>query len=96
MIVVPALIAIAVTALRAFGEVHHWPQPIVNSAVCGKAILGVIWLVPIFGTYFALRLFPAGSQPKFVARALMLAIASLLLKLGGTFVMERPGVGYDK
>lgn len=94
LILVPALIAVAVTALRAFGEVHHWPEPIVNSAVCGKAILGVVWLVPIFGTYFALRLFRAGSQPKFLVRAVILAIASLLLKLGGTFVMERPGLGY--
>ena len=94
LIVAPALIAVAVTALRAFGEVHHWPEPIVNSAVCGKAILGVVWLVPIFGTYFALRLFRVGSQPKFLARAVILAMASLLLKLGGTFVMERPGLGY--
>jgi hypothetical protein len=94
LIVVPALIAVAVTALRAYGEVHHWPEPIVNSAVCGKAILGVAWLVPIFAIYFALRLFRAGSQPKFLARAAVLAIASLLLKLGGTFVMERPGLGY--
>ena len=94
LIVVPGLISVAVTALRAFGEVHHWPEPIVNSAVCGKAILGVVWLVPIFGAYFALRLFRAGSQPKFLARAVILAIASLLLKLGGTFVMERPGLGY--
>ena len=94
LIVVPALIAFAVTALRAFGEVHHWPEPIVNSAVCGKAVLGVVWLVPIFGTYFALRLFRAGSPPKFLAWAVILAIVSLLLKLGGTFIMERPGLGY--
>ena len=94
LIVVPALTAVAITALRAFGEVHHWPKPIVKSAVCGKAILGVVWLVPIFGTYFGLRLFRAGSQPKFLARALIFAIASLLLKLGGTFVMERPGLAY--
>ena len=94
LIVVPALIAVAVTALRAFGEVHHWPEPIVNSAVCGKAILGVVWLVPIFGVYFAVRLFRARSQPKFLVRAVILAIASVLLKLGGTFVMERPGLGY--
>ena len=94
LIVVPGLTAVAVTALRAFGEVHHWPEPIVNSAVCGKAILGVAWLVPIFGIYFAVRFFHAGSQPKFLARAVILAISSLLLKLGGTFVMERPGLGY--
>ena len=94
LILVPALIAVAITVLRAFGEVHHWPTPLVNSSVCGKAILGVVWLVPLFGIYFGLRLFRADSQPRFMARAGVLAIASLLLKLGGTVVMERPGVAY--
>jgi hypothetical protein len=94
LIAAPGLIAVAVTALRAFGEVHHWPEPIVNAAVCGKAILGVVWLVPIFGIYFAVRLFRVGSQPRFLVRAIIFAIASVLLKLGGTFLMERPGVGY--
>ena len=90
----PALIAVAVTALRAFGEVHGWPKPLVNSGVCGKAILGVAWLVPVFGVYFALRLSRAGSQPRHLISAAPLAIASVLLKLGGTAIMERPGLGY--
>jgi hypothetical protein len=94
LIVGPALIAIGVTALRAFGEAERWPTPLVNSAVCGKAILGVAWLVPIFGVYFSLRLYRAGSQPRLLIRAVLLAIASVLLKLGGTVIMERPGLGY--
>lgn len=94
LIIVPALIAGCVTALRAFGELHYWPEPLVNSAVCGKAILGVVWLVPVFGIYFALRLFLADSAPKFMGWAMVFAIGSLMLKLVGTFVMERPGVAY--
>lgn len=94
LIVVPTLIAVAVTALRAFGEVHQWPRPLVNSAVCGKAILGVAWLVPIFGVYFAVRLFRAGPQPRLLVPAVLLAITSVLLKLGGTAIMEKPGLGY--
>src|SRR6516225_4995125 len=93
LIVGPALIAVAVTAVRAFGEVHGWPKPLVNSGVCGKAILGVAWLVPVFGVYFALGLSRAGSQPKPLVPAALLAIASVLLKLGGTAIMERPGLG---
>ena len=64
LIAVPAVISIAVTALRLVGELLHWPKPLVNSDVCGKAILGVIWLVPIFGIYFAVRLFHAGDTPQ--------------------------------
>lgn len=89
----PTLVAACVTALRAYGEVHHWATPLVNSAVCGKAILGVIWLVPIFAVYFALRLFRAAA-PNLLIRAAACAVASLLLKLGGTFVMARPAAGY--
>jgi hypothetical protein len=49
----------------AFGEVHHWPEPLVNSAVCDEAILGVNCLMPIFGVYFALRLsLAAAARPK--------------------------------
>ena len=94
LIAAPSLIAISVTAVRAFGEVHHWPSPIVNPAVCGRAILGVVWLVPIFGVYFALRLSPTTAGLRSVGRPTIFAIGSLLLKLAGTFIMERPGVGY--
>jgi hypothetical protein len=33
----PAVISIAVTALRLVGELLHWPKPLINSDVCGKA-----------------------------------------------------------
>src|SRR5712692_7828053 len=69
LIAVPALISIGVTALRLEGELLHWAKPLVNSDVCGKAILGVVWLVPIFGIYFAVKLFHADNAPQHFARA---------------------------
>jgi hypothetical protein len=72
----------------------HWPKPLVNSDVCGKAILGVVWLVPIFGIYFAVKLFRAGDGPQRVARPIAFAISALALKFGGTLVMESHGVTY--
>lgn len=90
----PAVISIAVTALRLVGELLHWPKPLINSDVCGKAILGVIWLVPIFGIYFAVRLFHAGDTPQRFGRPLLLAISGLVLKLAGTFVMESHAMTY--
>lgn len=88
LIAVPALISVAVTALRLIGELMHWPRPLVNSDVCGKAILGVVWLVPIFGIYFAVKLFHAADAPQRFAWAIVLAISALLLKLAGTRIME--------
>ena len=66
----------------------------VSSDVCGKAILGVVWLVPIFGIYFAVRLFHAGDAPQRFARPLVFAASALALKLAGTFVMESHGMTY--
>jgi len=94
LIAVPALISIAVTALRLVGELLRWPKPMVSSDVCGKAILGVVWLVPIFGIYFAVRLFHAGDAPQRFARPLVFAASALALKLAGTFVMESRGMTY--
>jgi hypothetical protein len=94
LIAVPAVISIAVTVLRLVGELLHWPKPLVNSDVCGKAILGVIWLVPIFGIYFAVSLFHAGDTPQRFGRPLLLAISGLALKLAGTFVMESRAMTY--
>src|SRR5215472_2074678 len=94
LIAVPALFSITVISLRLGGELLHWPKPLVNSDVCGKAILGIIWLVPIFGIYFAVKLFRAGDGPQGILRPVILAIAALVLKLGGTFIMESRGMTY--
>jgi hypothetical protein len=51
-------------------------------------------LVPIFGIYFAVRLFHAGDTPQRFGRPLLLAISGLVLKLAGTFVMESHAMTY--
>lgn len=94
LIAVPALFSIAVTALRLVGELLRWPKPLVNSDVCGKAILGVIWLVPIFGTYFAVKLSHACNAPQRFARPVVFAISALAFKLAGRLIMESHGMTY--
>lgn len=88
LVLVPALISLAVTLLRLVGELQHWPKPLVNSDVCGKAILGVTWLVPIFAAYFAITLLNEDKGPRRLGLAIALAVSGLILKLAGTFVME--------
>jgi len=72
----------------------QWPRPLVDSDLCGKAILGVVWLVPVFGIYFAVKLSHAGNAPQRFARLLVLATSALALKVAGTFVMESHGMTY--
>jgi hypothetical protein len=64
LILVPALITLGVTLLRLAGELMHWSPVLFNPAAGGGgALVGIAWLVPIFGIYFGLKLARAGYGP---------------------------------
>jgi hypothetical protein len=64
LILTPALITLAVTVLRLVGELQNWsPRFFARQAGGAGAIVGIVWLVPIFGAYFAARLAKAGATP---------------------------------
>ncbi len=50
LIMVPALIALAITIVRLVGELAGGPSTLFNRAPGGGgALVGIVWLVPIFG-----------------------------------------------
>jgi len=62
LVLVPALITLAVTLLRLTGELMGWsPVFFARTAGGAGAIVGIVWLVPVFGFLFARRL--AESEP---------------------------------
>jgi hypothetical protein len=64
LILTPALITLAVTILRLVGELQHWsPRLFSREAGGAGALVGIVWLVPIFGVYFAWKLAKAGVAP---------------------------------
>ncbi len=64
LILVPAVITLAVTLLRLVGELMHWSTKLFNSAPGGGgALVGIAWLVPFAGLYFAAMLAAAGERP---------------------------------
>ena len=80
LILVPAAITLAVTLLRLIGELQQWSSSLFNrEAGGGGAIVGIVWLVPIFGVYFALRLAREGAGPGKLLRALGLVLLALVL-----------------
>jgi hypothetical protein len=80
LILVPAVITLAVTLLRLAGERLHWSRLLFNSeAGGGGALVGLSWLPPVFGLYFAWRLARAGQGPGGLTRAFALAIVALAL-----------------
>ena len=87
MILVPALITLAVTLLRLVGELQHWSPALFNrEAGGGGALIGIGWLVPIFGIYFALKHAGRGERPASVGKALGLAFLAFLFTPAAGFV----------
>ena len=92
MILVPAVITLAVTILRLTGELNGWSPLLFNSeAGGGGAIVGIAWLVPIFGVYFALRLARSGGAPTSAGRVLAYAAgglaAAVAIMIGGSLLV---------
>lgn len=87
LILVPALITLAVTALRLVGELMRWNPTFFSREAGGAgAIVGIVWLVPIFGVYFARKLVAAGLGPASAGRALGMAFLGLAFVPAGIFL----------
>jgi hypothetical protein len=78
LIPVPALITLAVTLLRLAGELMNWSPALFNkSAGGGGALIGISWLVPIFGFYFAYKLMKANEHPAGMGRVFGFSLLGL-------------------
>lgn len=82
LIFMPALITLGITLVRLAGERLHGPRFLFNSDPGGLwSIVGIIWLAPIFGIHFALKLAARGQGPKSVGRAVgftLLGVAEVI------------------
>jgi hypothetical protein len=87
LIVIPSVITLVVTLLRLIGELQHWSPVLFNpTAGGGGAIMGITWLVLIFGVYFALKLSGAGEGPARIGKANLFAVLGLVAMIAGAFV----------
>jgi len=87
LILIPSVITLAITILRLVGELNHWPTALFNpEAGGGGAIIGITWLVPIFGIYFAMKLAAAGQGPASAGKAIGYAILGFAVSFVGGFV----------
>ena len=90
LIAVPALITLAVTLLRLVGELQRWsPKFFSREAGGAGAIVGIVWLVPIFGIYFALKLSRAGQGPTSRGRAIGFALAAVVAQFAFIFAISK-------
>ncbi|MGH9463962.1 MAG: hypothetical protein ACRD1X_22395 [Vicinamibacteria bacterium] len=85
LVFVPALISLIVTLWRLTGELLHWSDRFYNPEAGGAgAIVGITWLAPVFGVYFALHLARNGRSPSSWGRALGLPALGTVVLIAGT------------
>ncbi len=75
LILGPALVTLAVTLLRLVGELLNWsPQLFSKESGGGGSLIGISWLVLVFGAWFGWTMTRGGHGPGHVGRGLGLAI----------------------
>jgi hypothetical protein len=62
LILVPSVITLAITLLRLVGELQNWsPALFSKNAGGGGSVIGISWLILVFGAWFGLRLTRMGQ-----------------------------------
>jgi hypothetical protein len=95
LILVPAVISLAITVLRLVGEFQNWsPALFSKEAGGGGAVVGISWLAPVFGIYFALKLSSAGEGPSSVGRPILFSLLGVVIMAAGftgALALSQPG-----
>jgi hypothetical protein len=63
LVLAPAAITLCVTLLRLAGELNHWSETFFTRSM-GASLVGIAWLAPIAGIYFAHKLAKSGAGPR--------------------------------
>jgi hypothetical protein len=93
LILVPAVITLGVTLLRLVGELAGWSPALFNrEAGGGGALVGIAWLVPVFGAWFGWKLARAGSRPAGTGRAIGITLLALAIIPVAGFVASSAGI----
>ena len=93
LILIPAVITFAVTLLRLVGELLNWSPLLFSRVGGGFSLVGITWLIPVFGVYFALKLNGRGEGPASGWKASGWALIGLLVMIAAVAVtMKLPRV----
>lgn len=93
LILVPAVVTLVVTLLRLVGELQNWSPALFSRAPGGGgSLVGISWLVPIFGAWFGWVLARSGERPGSVGRALGLTVLAIAIVPATGFVARALGL----
>lgn len=83
LILVPSVITLLLSVIRLVGELIGGPELLFGrEAGGGGALLGIVWLVPVFGVYFAIKVNCAGHTPRSAGKLIGLSILGFVVIMG--------------
>jgi len=86
LFVVATVVTLAVTLLRLAGELARWSPALFNRDAGGPgALVGIVWLIPVFGVLFALRLAADGQGPPSLAKAFGWTVLAVVVNFALAF-----------
>ncbi|GAB4136533.1 MAG: hypothetical protein Fur0037_01160 [Planctomycetota bacterium] len=92
-VIVPILIAgvlsLGVTLLRLYGELQQWDPRFFNREAGGFGLVGISFLVPVFGFWFGRRLAAAGRRPRHAGKAALICIVGTVVLAGILALVEK-------
>ena len=95
LILLPGLITLGVTFLRLAGELAHLKKAFFGSEPGGQvAIVGITWLAPVFGIYFAVKLARQVAGPPSLGRAIGIAVLGCAVIFASNAIGGRIIVAY--
>jgi len=91
LVVAPALITLGITLLRLAGELAQWSQTFFNRSM-GASVLGIVWLAPVMGIYFAWRLARSGAGPRSFLSSVGYSLLGVIVLVACAFAPSLVGI----
>lgn len=94
LVLVPVFLTLALTILRLVGELNGWNPTLFGKPEAGgdKALLGISWLIFVFGLWFGFRLQRGGAGPQSKKQALFVSLLAVGVLVGGMFGLMASGL----
>lgn len=102
LVKIPALITLLVTGLRLTGEILEWSAPLFRNIApyetdaagtpIPPGVIGITWLLMLFGFWFGLRLRRTGGGPDKLGKTFGLFLLSIIVVVGGAAACIQTGL----